>query len=342
MSQFIISLVLTVVLLMPSSALALSSIDSPLSSSVQSGTVAPPTGWICPRNGQITAQVDGGPTISFTEDRNRGDTAGPCGNSGNNAFIIADPWNWNIFGDGQHAIIFFDNGVQFASITFEVATFGTEFLFGPTVSFTMQNFPDPGADVEVSWDNAIQNFRITRIVPGTTGGGPPLAPGSLLGTWRFTYTLTTSTFTDEFTLDSLTSAAGPLVATGKDEFGNFAVGGIIQDISPGSALPFDYGVFWQGILLCTLHLFDLTSNTTAAGIVSLFIVRTNGSCGSNINGVNDTTVGIRTGAPKSIVHLADQEKIEQAKFLLARKPKQLDLETERALTDLMAAFQEIP
>ena len=138
-------------------------IDSPLSGSIQSGAVAPPNGWRCPRVGEITARIDGGPDLQFTEDLSRGDTAGICGNTGNNGFALF-PWNWNEVGDGPHTIAFFDAGVQFADISFEVATFGTPFLFDASGQCTIPDFPDPGADVEVSWDPAIQNVRITRVI----------------------------------------------------------------------------------------------------------------------------------------------------------------------------------
>jgi hypothetical protein len=158
-------ILLLALLFFPTFALAQFSIDSPLPGSVQSGTVAPPTGWRC-TTGEITASLNNGPTINFTERQNRGDTAGPCSNNGDNAFIIAQPWNWNLFGDGQHTIEFFDNGVSFASTTFEVATFGIEFLFGPSASCTIQDFPDAGGDVKVEWDAAIQNFRIAEVIIG--------------------------------------------------------------------------------------------------------------------------------------------------------------------------------
>jgi hypothetical protein len=335
-AQFMFSVSLVVTLLVPLPAFGFSFIDSPLPHSVQSGTVAPPHGWICPRNGAITAQVDGGPIINFTEDQNRQDTAGPCDNSGNNSFVITQPWNWNVFGDGQHTILFFDNGQQFASRTFEIATFGTEYLSGPTASCTVQDFPDPGTDVEVSWDEAIQNFRITQV---TESGPPPIGPEALLGTWQFSYTQMTSTFTDEFTLDTLTSAAGPLVATGEDALGNFAVGGLIQDISPDTALPFDFGVFWKGILLCTLHVFSLTSETSAEGVVSLSTVQGDGKCGPNVNGVDDATVGLRIQAPQQALSHDDGAATEQAKLLLVGKSAPLSPETQQEITQLIEAFE---
>jgi hypothetical protein len=163
-----IFLLLVLSLALTAPAFAQSAIDSPLPGSVQSGTVAPPTGWHC-ASGAITAQVDGGPTINFTEQQNRADTATPCSNSGENAFIIAQPWNWNVLGAGAHVITFFNDGSEFAEAPFTVATFGTEFLFGPRASFVVEDFPDAGADVAVSWDPAIQNFRITQVIESDAG-----------------------------------------------------------------------------------------------------------------------------------------------------------------------------
>ncbi len=165
--RLVVSFVLMVVLIPPALAQQFG-IDSPLPNSVQSGTVAPTNGWICPRNGEITARIDGGPVIDFFEDLSRGDTAGPCGNSGNNAFGTL-PWNWNLSGDGAHAIEFFDAGEKFTEVSFTVVTFGTEFLFGPSASVIVADFPDPGADVEVSWDAAIQNFRMTQVIEEPVG-----------------------------------------------------------------------------------------------------------------------------------------------------------------------------
>ena len=84
-----VSLVLSLVL--SAGAFAQSSIDGPLPDSVQSDTVASPNGWKCRRNGEITARINDGPVTNFFEDLNRGDTAGVCGNSGDNGFATL-PW----------------------------------------------------------------------------------------------------------------------------------------------------------------------------------------------------------------------------------------------------------
>ena len=95
-----IILTLCLVLMSAPSVFAQFSVDSSLPGSVQSGTVAPPTGWRC-NAGTITATIDNGPTITFTERQNRADTTALCSNNGDNAFIIAQPWNWNAFGNAD-------------------------------------------------------------------------------------------------------------------------------------------------------------------------------------------------------------------------------------------------
>lgn len=86
-----------------------------------------------------------------------------CDNSGDNGFALV-PWNWNMIGSGRHIIEFFDAGVKFTEVEFNVETFGTEFLLDATGCTTLNNFPDPGAGVEVCWDQAIQNFRINQVL----------------------------------------------------------------------------------------------------------------------------------------------------------------------------------
>lgn len=51
------------------------------------------------------------------------------------------------------------NGVQFAGVMFQVATFGTVSLFEATASFMATYFPDPAADVKVKGDTATRTFR---------------------------------------------------------------------------------------------------------------------------------------------------------------------------------------
>ena len=176
---FVITFLITLFLAVfqPSPALAQPAeqfgIDSPLPDSVQSGVVGPPNGWKCSRSGAITAQIDDGPELIMVSDLSRRDTAVACANSGDNGFSLV-PWNWNTVGDGPHTIAFFDAGVKFAEIDFQVATFGTEFLQDAAACANINNFPDPGAGVLVCWDQAIQNFRITQLSEIDTQPPPDL------------------------------------------------------------------------------------------------------------------------------------------------------------------------
>ena len=289
-----IILALCLFLVSAQSAFAQFSIDSPLGGSVQSGTVAPPTGWRC-NSGEITATVDNGPTINFTEKRNRGDTAGPCNNSGDNAFIIAEPWNYNVFGSGQHTIRFFDNGSQFSSATFEIATFGTEFLLNASACQTFQNFPDPGGDAEVCWDQAIQNFRITEVIED---GPAPTGLQALLGTWRFDYIIN-SAFYQIYNLLLVTNVSGIDVIFGTGGAGNRIIAGRVQDIRPGSSLNFELALLDAGPMLCRLFLFDQTSTTAVSGRYFAISADVTGNCGSVIG----TGVHTMTGTMLSKGHV---------------------------------------
>lgn len=265
-------------------------IDSPLSGSSQSGAVAPPNGWKCPRNGEITARIDGGAELAFVEDLSRGDTAEACSNTGNNGFGSL-PWNWNVLGDGSHTIEFFDAGEKFAEVAFSVLTFGTEFLFGPSASFIVKDFPDPGMDVEVSWDAAIQNFRMTGE---SVLGPPPLRPTPLLGVWGFTWEIV-NTFTDTYRLDTLSTETDPELALGTGQSGNLVTVGAIQAISPGNPLPYDFAVLAEGPLLCELHVVYWLEPQYVAGMHVSVVTEVDGTCGINTVGDPYEVLGVRTG-----------------------------------------------
>lgn len=263
-------------------------IDSPLSGSIQSGTVAPPNGWKCERNGEITARIDGGAQIQFSEDLPRGDTASVCGNSGNNGFAT-QPWNWNVSEAGNHTIEFFDAGEKFAEVNFSVVTFGTEFLLGPSASFIVKDFPDLGKDVEVSWDAAIQNFRITAdLSPGTA----PLRATPLLGTWVFNWEIV-NTFTDTYVLDGLTTQTDPELAVGTNQFGNRVTAGAVQAISPGNPLPYDFAVLSEGPILCELHVVYWLEPQYVVGKHYSLVTELDGSCGSSLGDPHDVQ-GVRS------------------------------------------------
>lgn len=129
------------------------------------------SGWKCPPNDDISIVVDGAPPIPVPSGVRRKDTSGICGNDGRNGYITQI--NFNLLGAGPHQASIRQNGVQFASGTFTVATLGEEFLTGKSGTYVLENFPDPGRTATVQWSEGSQNFVITdSSSPGCPSTGP--------------------------------------------------------------------------------------------------------------------------------------------------------------------------
>jgi hypothetical protein len=122
------------------------------------------SGWKCPA-GTLTFTIDNGPPGSLVYGSSRGDT--PCSNP-NNGFVAL--WNWNINGPGQHTIRVFDNGKQFTQATFTVTTLGSEFVQGLSATAQVPNFPQPGQDASLEWQESAQNFVISSVEGGGEEG----------------------------------------------------------------------------------------------------------------------------------------------------------------------------
>ena len=87
-------------------------------------------------------------------------TAGFCGDT-NNGFGLL--YNWNNLGDGIHTVRALADGVEFASATVAVTTFGEAFLRGVSGTFTLSDFPQPGINVDLLWQQSQQNFAISGV-----------------------------------------------------------------------------------------------------------------------------------------------------------------------------------
>ena len=66
-------------------------------------------------------------------------------------------------GDGTHTAVVYDNGVEFARSTFKVATLGAEFVTGVSGYFRARDFPDPGVNTLLHWNQNVQGFVIERV-----------------------------------------------------------------------------------------------------------------------------------------------------------------------------------
>lgn len=123
------------------------------------------SGWKCPPNDNVTIVLDGGAPLTVPSGVRRGDTAGVCGNTGFNGYITQ--YNFNLLGEGFHTASVRQNGVQFAQSTFNVTTFGVNFLSGASGIYVLNNFPSAGQTATIEWVEGAQNF----VIVDTSGGG---------------------------------------------------------------------------------------------------------------------------------------------------------------------------
>jgi hypothetical protein len=142
----------------PAVAPSAGTLENPQAGSFQSG-IGLVSGWQCTAN-TITVGFDSGPQILAAYGTSREDTRSVCGDA-NNGFGLL--FNWNLLGDGVHTIHAFADGVQFASATFTVTTFGTEFLRGASGRYRLLDFPQAGTNVIVLWQESTQNFVIESV-----------------------------------------------------------------------------------------------------------------------------------------------------------------------------------
>ena len=122
------------------------------------GTIS---GWVCDANTiEIEFDNDAANRWQAGYGTQRFDTYGVCGDA-NNGFGLL--YNWNNLGDGIHTVRALADGVEFASATVAVTTFGEEFLRGASGTFTVSDFPQPGVSVDLLWQQSQQNFAISGI-----------------------------------------------------------------------------------------------------------------------------------------------------------------------------------
>ena len=138
---------------------AQASLDSPAPGSLQSG-INLIHGWRC-EAAEITVVIDDGAPLAALYGASRGDTAGGCQNDGNNGWAVA--YNWNLLARGAHAIRALADGVEFARVTFTVGHLGEEYLQDASGRFRARDFPEPGVNTILRWNEALQNFVIEGI-----------------------------------------------------------------------------------------------------------------------------------------------------------------------------------
>ena len=132
-------------------------LENPGAGSFKSG-IGLISGWVCAAN-QVVVEVDGIP-VEVAYGTSREDTRGICGDADNGFGALV---NWNLFGDGEHTARALTDGVEFASATFTVTTFGVVFLTGVSGEWALADFPQAGTTTHIQWEQASQNFVIVAV-----------------------------------------------------------------------------------------------------------------------------------------------------------------------------------
>ena len=83
-----------------------------------------------------------------------------CGDTDNGFGLL---FNWNRLSDGRHTVSARADGMEFGRATVTVTTFGEEFPKNLGKHARLEDFPDPGTDLIVAWQQSLQNFTIARL-----------------------------------------------------------------------------------------------------------------------------------------------------------------------------------
>ena len=142
--------------------------ENPQDGSFQSGAGVV-SGWVCDAE-LVTIEIDGSLVLEAAYGTSRADTVAVCGDSANGFGLLL---NWNILGDGPHDVRALADGEEFGRATVTVTTLGTEFLSGASGSFSLSDFPQAGTDVEIVWQETLQNFVIADLHSAALSSEPP-------------------------------------------------------------------------------------------------------------------------------------------------------------------------
>lgn len=144
---------------------ALAGLENPPQGSTVSG-IGLVSGWVCGGTA-LTAQFDANQPVPLPYGSSRADTGSACPGNTNTGFGLL--FNFNGLGVGTHTVVVRNGGQEIGRSTFNVTTFGTEYLSDRQGTYSLPNFPDPGVTTTVAWSSATQNF-------GIVGKGTPSVP----------------------------------------------------------------------------------------------------------------------------------------------------------------------
>ena len=134
---------------------AQATLESPQPGSFHSGSGVI-SGWACDAD-QIDIIFNDTTTFQAAYGTSRADTATVCGDSDNGFGLL---FNWNLLGNGVHTVRALADGVEFGSATVTITSFGVEVLMGANGRFRARDWPEPGTNTILRWDEDLQNFVI--------------------------------------------------------------------------------------------------------------------------------------------------------------------------------------
>jgi len=120
------------------------------------------SGWVCDAT-DVHIQIDDQAPREAGYGTLRNDTELVCGDTDNGFGLL---FNWNNLGDGWHSLRLLVDGSPLASAEFQVVTLGSGFVRDLEGSFFLEDFPLPGRETEIRWQQSLQNFVVARAVVG--------------------------------------------------------------------------------------------------------------------------------------------------------------------------------
>ena len=149
-------------------------LENPGPASFQSG-VGVLSGWVCAAE---TVEIEIGNTgrQAAAYGTERLDTQDRCGDTDNGFGLL---FNWNLLGAGEHEVVAFVDDVELGRATVTVTTLGEEFVRDVTGECVAADFPSPGQEVTLAWQQTSQNFVMAgEIAPS---GDNAAGTGALVG-----------------------------------------------------------------------------------------------------------------------------------------------------------------
>lgn len=192
----------------PVAGYSLGALENPAVGTTESG-IGVISGWHCSAK-KIDLLLDGEPIGSAFVGSTRIDTTNICGGKFDTGFSFLI--NFNELTRGSHSIKALANGVTFAESNFNsTKSGGVGFLTGVKKQVTVSDFPSPGSNATLAWNQSKQSFVVIGTQTGSSSPNPTTATGlaKLYGNVTFSYKFTSSTqiYTDStnFSAASLNS-----------------------------------------------------------------------------------------------------------------------------------------